>query len=239
MIKKITSKDNARVKFAFSLKDSKTRKKEKMFLAETFKALEMALLNQQVVEIFTLKELEINQSIPQNIVSEDILKKLSSNVNPEGVVFIAKMKEIGNTNFDKILYLDHVSDPGNVGTLIRTALAFNYDLVVSSKDSCSFYNEKAINSSKGAIFAIPVLEEVELSSFKEDHQIIVSCLDDKAIDLSNIIYERRFVLVLGNESHGVSLDSLILADQKVKIKIQNIDSLNVSVAGGILMNKIH
>ena len=237
MIKAITSKDNPRVKFALSLKENKFRKANKMFLAETFKSLEMALANNQVVEVFATEWINLPEDITLNLVSEDILKKLSSNVNPEGVVFIAKMNEY-HGDYHKILYLDHIQDPGNMGTLIRTALAFSYDAVVASKESVSFYNEKVINSSKGAIFAIPVLEE-DLSKYKGSHQIIVTSLSDKSISLDDVKVKGDFVLVLGSESHGVSKSSMDLADIQVKIPMDNIDSLNVAVAGGILMYKIH
>ena len=238
MIKAITSKDNPRVKFAYSLKENKYRKTHKMFLAETFKSLEMALAQNLVVEVFAIEYINLPENIPLNLVSEDILKKLSSNVNPEGVVFIAKMddKEVKEPN--KILYLDEISDPGNMGTLIRTALAFNYDLVLTSENCVSIYNDKVINSSKGAIFAIPV-RKGKLSDYKNTHQIIVSDLSKDAIDFNNLKLEKRFVLVLGNESHGVSKENKKLATNSVIIPISNIDSLNVSVAGGILMNKIH
>lgn len=238
MIKIITSKENQKIKFACSLKDNKNRKKEKLFLAETFKALEMALIHNRVVEVFSLKELDIPSDIPQYIVSEEILKKLSSNVNPEGVVFISKIVEEKDKEYNKILYLDKVSDPGNVGTLIRTALAFNYDAVVLSEGSCSIYNEKVVNSTKGAIFAIPVFNE-NILKFQNSHQIIVSALLDDAVDLEKVKFKDKFVLVLGSESHGVSEEILKIADVKVVIPIKNIDSLNVAVAGGILMNKIH
>ncbi len=236
MIKAITSKDNSRVKFALSLKENKYRKANKMFLAETFKSLEMALANHQVVEVFATEWLELPEEVQLNLVSEEILKKLSSNVNPEGVVFICKMNEYQG-NYDKVLFLDHIQDPGNMGTLIRTALAFSYDAVVVSKESVSIYNEKVINSTKGAIFAIPVFEE-ELKNFKGSHQIIVSTLSDKSIPLDEVKHDDKFVLVLGSESHGVSKETLKLSDIQVKIPIANIDSLNVAVAGGILMNKI-
>ena len=231
MIKAITSKDNNRIKFASSLKEKKYREEHKMFLAETFKSLEMALKHHQVVEVFTTEYIDIPEEIPQYIVTPELLKKISSNVNPEGVIFIAKEP-------NKILYLDEITDPGNMGTLIRTALAFNYDLVVVSENSVSIYNEKVVNASKGAIFAIPVIKG-KLSNYKNTHQIIVSMLSNKAIPLDEIKYDENFVLVLGNESRGVNKEIRSLANIEVIIPINNIDSLNVSVAGGILMNKIH
>ena len=238
MLKVITSRNNERVKFACSLKENNNRKKHGMFLAETFNSLEMALKSNSVVEVFALQYLDIPEEIPQNIVSEDVLKKISNNVNPEGVVFIANMQEFKVNNPHKVLYLDEISDPGNMGTLLRTALAFNYDLVVLSDKCVSIYNEKVVNSSKGAIFQIPVVKG-NLKDYKGTHEIIVSNLSKKACPLEKLKFKDNFVLVLGNESHGVSKEVRLLADQEVIIPISNIDSLNVAVAGGILMNKIH
>ena len=106
MIKVITSKDNQRIKFAASLKENKYRKIHKMYLAETKESLEMAISANVVKEVFTLEYLNIPEEIPQYLVSEEVIKKLSSNVNPEGVVFIAEMKEIEVNNPSKILYLE-------------------------------------------------------------------------------------------------------------------------------------
>ena len=238
MIKAITSKDNGRIKFASSLKEKKYREENKMFLAETKKALEMALKANRVSEVFTTEYLDIPEEIPQYLVSEELLKRISNNVNPEGVVFIAKMDDSEVKSANKILYLDEITDPGNMGTLIRTALAFSYDLVIVSDNCVSIYNEKVVNSSKGAIFNIPV-RKVKLSKYKGSHQIIVSMLSKKAINLDEVEVKDKFVLVLGNESRGVGSETRQLADIEVIIPINNIDSLNVSVAGGILMNKIH
>lgn len=238
MLKVITSRNNERVKFACSLKTNENRKKYQMFLAETFKSLEMALAADAVVEVFALQYLDIPENIPQNIVNEDVLKKISNNVNPEGVVFIAKMQESKVIDPKKILYLDEINDPGNMGTLLRTALAFDYDLIITSEKCVSIYNEKVVNASKGAIFKMPVVKD-SLKNYKGSHQILVSNLSKNAIPLDEIKAPEKFVLVLGNESHGVSKEIRQLADVEIIIPIKNIDSLNVAVAGGILMNKIH
>ena len=238
MIKVITSKDNSNVKFALSLKDNKNRKKYGMFLAEGKKALEMALKNKHVEQIFTTEWIDVDESINQLIVSEDIIKKLASTVNPEGIVFISKIREFKGQEFNKILYLDEINDPGNLGTLIRTALAFSYDAVITSENSCSIYNEKVINSSKGSIFSIPVFVG-NLNDYKNTHEIIVSALEKDAVNYDEIKVPNKFVLVLGNESHGVKKSTLEIAKMKVIIPIANIDSLNVAIAGAIIMSKIH
>ncbi|MCQ2814816.1 MAG: RNA methyltransferase [Bacilli bacterium] len=234
MIKAITSKDNPRVKFAYSLKDSKTRKENKMFLGETKKSMDMALEAGVLLEVFALEWLSLPDNIQQNLVSIDVLKKISNNVNPE-VVFIAKDIDLKPTKMEKLVYLDHIQDPGNMGTIIRTALAFNYDAVILSKDCVSIYNEKVLNSSKGAIYKMPTFID-ELIKYKKSHQIIVSTLGKDSEPFDSISLNRNFIIVLGNEAHGVNDEVLKLADKKVKIPVQNIDSLNVSVAAGILLN---
>ena len=238
MIKIITSKNNDKVKYAVSLKDNKNRKKENRFLGEGKKSLELALEAGLVVEVFAYESLLIDESIPQYLVNEEVMKKLSSSVSPEGVVFIAKVPEFKKDNFKKILFLDSINDPGNLGTLIRTALAFGYDAVVTSPDSVSVYNEKALAACKGANYLIPVFQD-DLSNYKDGYQIIVSTLKDNSIDVKDVKLEDKFVLVLGNEAHGVSRKSEQLASMFVKIPIENINSLNVAVAGGILMYFLH
>ena len=168
MIRVITSKDNGRIKFAASLKEKKYREMHKMFLAETKKTLEMALKKNLVSEVFTTEFLDIPEEIMQNIVPEDLIKKLSNNVNPDGVVFIAKMLEDEVNNPKKILYLDEINDPGNMGTLIRTALAFSYDLIVLSDNCVSIYNEKVVNSDIISCYLqLYHIESDELQSIKE------------------------------------------------------------------------
>lgn len=236
MIKVITSKDNPRVKYAISLKESKNRKANHEFLCESKKSLEMALSQGLVKEVFTLEYLELPEDIKQNLVSEDVLKKIAYSVTPE-VVFIASEISIKPNKFDKLVYLDHVSDPGNLGTLLRSALALGYDAVILSKDCVSIYNEKVIAASKGAIFSLPIIVD-EISNYK-DHQIIVSALTHNAIDINGVKPNDKFILVLGNESRGVSKEILCTADLIVKIPMKDIDSLNVAVAGGILMYELN
>lgn len=238
MIKEITSKENNKIKFAASLKISKYRKENKQFLAEGKKSLELALSAGVVKEIFTAKKLPgIKDDIVQYLVSDSLLKKISSTQNPEGVVFVCHMQEKKVKKLNKVVYLDHVNDPGNMGTIIRTALAFNYDAVIVSEGCCDVYNEKVVAASKGAIFLIPLMN-MDLKELKEGRTIVVSTLSDDSVELNKIKVEKPFVLVLGNEAHGVSEETIKLADIKTKIHISNIESLNVSIAAGILMHAL-
>ena len=166
---------------------------------------------------------------------EEIMEKISSTKSPEGIVFLCDMPKYSIKNARKIVYLDHVSDPGNVGTIIRTALAFGYDEVVFSSDSVDIYNEKVISATKGAIFAIPVIKK-DIDEIKDGKVIIASTLSSKSIELEKAkIDDKPFVLVLGNESHGISEEVKNVADILVKIPMKTMESLNVSIAAGILM----
>ena len=236
MIKEITSKENNKIKHASSLKEAKYRKEYKEFLCEGKKALEMALKSGNVKEIFTVEEIKnVPSDITQYLVSYDLLKKLSSVKNPEGVIAVCNIVNRRPKRLNKIVYLDHVSDPGNVGTIIRTAYAFDYDAVVLSEGSCDPYNEKVVAASKGAIFGMPILFE-DINELRKDKTVIVSALNEKAKRMEEVEVNKPFILVVGNEANGVSKELIKSADVITKIEIKNIDSLNVAIAAGILMN---
>lgn len=238
MIKYIESKDNNKIKHASSLKESKYRKEYKEFLSEGKKTLEMALKAGCVKEVFTTKPLEnIPEDIVQYVIKEDLLKKISSTVNPEGIVvvnnvFLRKAKKL-----DKVVYLDQINDPGNLGTIIRTALAFDYDAVILSNGCCDPYNEKVVAASKGAIFTLPIMFG-NIDKYSEGKTFIVSALADNAIDINDVKKPKSFFLVVGNEANGVSQEVLDRADIIAKIDIKNIDSLNAAIAAGILMDHL-
>ena len=234
----INSKNNQKIKDACSLKLKKIRQEKGLFLMEGIKNLDLALKYGVVKTIFTSIGLpKLKQDIECYKVNEEVLHKLASSENPEGVVFVCETikpkKE--KTQYHKIVYLDQINDPGNLGTILRTAVAFNYDAVILSKGSVDLYNEKVIAASKGAIFLIDAFTD-DINNYK-DKQIIVSTLDENSIPLSECDKPKDFVLVLGNESHGVSEPIIEMANQLVKIEMNDvIDSLNVAMAGAILMN---
>ena len=237
MIKVITSRDNPRVKYSASLKDNKERESHQEFLGESKKSLLMAIEANLVKEVFTYEALDIDESITQYLVNESVMDKLSNSKNPEGVVFIAKYPQFKKDNYRKILYLDELSDPGNLGTMIRTALAFNFDAVVTSPKSVSIYNEKVLAACKGSNYLIPVFSK-PLNEIKRDHKVIVTTLSDDSIDVNELDIKDNFILVMGNEAHGISKNIIDSSDIKVKIAINNIDSLNVAVAAAIIMHKL-
>ena len=234
----ILSKNNQKIKDASSLKLKKVRLEKGLFLMEGIKNLDLALTYGNVKTIFTSIGLpKIGKDIETYKVNDEVLRKLATSENPEGVVFVCEMlkPKKDKKDYHKIVYLDQINDPGNLGTILRTAVAFNYDAVVLSKGSVDLYNEKVIAASKGAIFLIDAFVG-NIEDYK-DKQIIVSTLDENSIPLNECKKPNDFVLVLGNESHGVSEPIIKIANQLVKIEMNDvIDSLNVAMAGAILMN---
>ena len=198
----------------------------------------MALRFGTVKQIFTSIGLpKLKQDIECYKVNDEVLRKLSSSENPEGVVFVCEQLSPKREaeDYHKIVYLDQINDPGNLGTILRTAVAFDYDAVILSKSSVDLYNEKVVASSKGALFLIDAFYG-DISDYTKGRVVIASALDE-AVPLQDCKKPKDFIIVLGNESHGVSQGVLGLANQIVKIEMNDaIDSLNVGVAAGILMN---
>ena len=234
----ILSKNNQKIKDACALKMKKVRQEKGLFLMEGIKNLDMALRFGVVKQIFTSIGLpKLKQDIECYKVNDEVLRKLANSENPEGVVFVCEQlsPKKDRAKYRKIVYLDQINDPGNLGTILRTAVAFNYDAVILSKSSVDIYNEKVIAASKGAIFLVDAFYD-DISNYTDGRVVIASALED-AIPLSECEKPDNFVLVLGNESHGVSKEVLSLANRIVKIEMNDaIDSLNVAIAGGILMN---
>lgn len=235
MIKHITSLQNQLIKDIASLKNSSLKKSKNLFLIEGEDLVSLAYQEKQIDLIISLKEEKDYLDIDQIIVNEAIIKKLSNNKSPSKILALAHYAKRDNLG-DKVIYLDNVQDPGNVGTIIRTALSFSYSSVVLGNNSASMYNDKVIQSSKGAVFKIPVFENVTLEEMKEKGYEIVSTYLHGAKNYQEVLINDRFVLVFGNEGQGICANTLKLSDKLIKIDMNNIDSLNVAVASGIIMN---
>ena len=231
MIYKIESRQNKKIKDLVKLSQTKFQKEVQLFKIEGFHALEMAKESGLLQYIFATKEIK-GLEVDQYLVSDEIMESISSSKTPQGVICICSFIQEKPLSSDKVLLLDNVSDPGNVGTLLRTALAFGYNDVIL-RGGCSQYNEKVLQSTQGAIFKLNILNNIDLEKLKE-YEIIATEIKG-SVDLSTVKINKKHILVLGNEAHGVSEDILKIADKRVRIEIQNIESLNVAIAGGIAM----
>lgn len=236
MIYKIESRQNAKIKDLLRLSNPKFSKEQKLFKIEGFHALEMALESGAVKSVFVTKQItNIPDKIPQYIISKEIMEKISTAKSPQGVIAVCEYLKCSEIHGNKVLCLDDVSDPGNLGTLLRTALAFGYTDVVLLK-GCSQYNEKVLQSTQGAIFKLNIVNDIDLSELK-DYEILSTEIKG-SVDLSEVKTPEKFILVLGNEAHGVSKNVLNISTKRIRIDITNIESLNVAIAGAIAMYKL-
>ncbi len=238
----ISSKTNNKIKELLKYTNPSYRNEKKCFLAEGYHLLEMALEKDLVKEIYTLKEVKnISKDIDQYIVSEDIIKKISKYKSNQGIVFLCYMNEPKKIEGDYVLYLDGISDPGNMGTILRTALAFGYNDVLLSNQCVSIYNEKVVQASQGAIFKLNILlddcNDSLFDSLNAKYPSIATVVDSNS-DISSVKSLKRNLLILGNEAHGIRDTIKEKAKYRVSINIKNIESLNVAIAGAIFMYEL-
>lgn len=234
MINKIESRQNQNIKDLIKLSNPKFSKEKKLFKIEGFHAFEMAKESGGLVSVFVTKEIK-NLGVPQYLVSKTIMESISSSKSPQGIISVCKFLQPKNIESSKVLLLDNVSDPGNLGTILRTALAFGYNDVIL-RGGCSQYNEKVLQSTQGAIFKLNILSDFDVKSLK-GYEILATEING-SVDLSTISGISKHVLVLGNEAHGVSKEILDIATKRIRIDIKNIESLNVAVAGAIAMYQL-
>jgi rRNA methylases len=240
----ITSVKNEKIKQLIKLKQKKYRDETQTFLIEGYHLVEEAL-KMNCVSLL-IKSEDCFDSIDfkdKLIVSTAIIEKLSFSKKPQPVMALCHYLDfdIDYSLAQKILILDDVQDPGNVGTLIRTALAFNYDGILISNKNADIYNDKVIRSTQGAIFKIPIIKTnliKEINLLKEFNFNIIGTSLNKSILLDELKLNntQKLVVILGNEGSGISQEVLKKVDISIKIPIsKQVESLNVAVAGAIVL----
>lgn len=225
----ITSRQNAKIKALVALRDEPREE----LLIEGQHLISMALEAGLLIEVFGFTPFKDE---PTTIISREVAQKLSSKVSNDGYFAHIRKPNLPFNYQKPLLYLDEISDPGNMGTLLRTALAFDFGGVIISPNSAGLFNPKVLSGAQGAHFLLPLaVSELPLEKLREHgYKIVATALNES--ELYTLLQPAKYVLVLGNEARGVTTDILDKSDYIVRIPITNIDSLNVSVAGGILMH---
>ena len=182
--------------------------------------------------------LEKVNRIPSKIVSSKEIRKLSPSANPSGILATCKIPKFEPLNKNKnIIFLDNVSDPGNLGTILRTALWFGIDQIGYSSKSIDPYNPKVVRSSMGAHFSISWLGELSLDDIK-GYKILGADHRGKSIHTINID-NQRWALIMGSEAQGISKSAHSCIDELIGIsKVGEGESLNVGVSMGILLHEL-
>ena len=239
----ITSVHNEHIKELVKLKEKKYRDQTGTFLVET-KHLVLEAYKAGLIEELILEQNEIFPiDAPTLYVSKEVLKKLSSVDSPSKVMAVVKKREVEDKYGEKILILDRIQDPGNLGTIIRSAVAFNIDTIICSPDTVDFYNPKVVRASQGMMFHIPILikdTSMVINELKNDYYKIVGTKVTNGQDVRTASIYSHFALIIGNEGQGISKEIEDLCDEYLYIKMnENCESLNASVAASILLYEIN
>ena len=236
----ITSVNNERIKELVKLKEKKYRDNNNLFFIEGKDIVDEAYKNSLIKELYVLDGTEVLMDVPYTYVSYDVMKKISDMESiSEYYAVCEKKKDLDAGN--RIIVLDNIQDPGNLGTIIRSAVAFNFDTVVISRDTVDLYNPKVIRSTKGMLFNINIIvREIDEFINNLDGYVVYGTDVVNGNNIKNEDISEKIVLVIGNEGRGISDNIKKLCDKFIYIGMNDkCESLNASVAASILMYEVN
>jgi TrmH family RNA methyltransferase len=239
----ITSTNNDHIKELMKLKDKKYRDELNTFLVDTnhlvMEAYKAGLLKELILHKDEIYPLDIDITY----VTDEILKKISQTSTPSKIMGLVQKKEEENIIGERVLILDNIQDPGNLGTIIRSAVAFNIDTIILSNDTVDLYNPKVVRSSQGMMFHINIIRRnihKTINELKNEGYKIVGTKVTNGHDVKEASIYSHFALIIGNEGHGISKDIDELCDEYLYIKMnEKCESLNAGVAASIIMYEIN
>ena len=229
----LTSIDNPKIKALLKLKTSKERKKENKFIVEGPHLVKEARNLNLLIEAYSIEEKEGYIQI-----SKQIMDKIADTDTTVTEIGLCKMLN-SNLVTDKILILDKVQDPGNLGAIMRSANAFGFKTIALGEGTCDIYNSKVIRSSQGAIFKLNFINVniVEFLKKLNDYDIYGTNVIN-GIELDNVKKTKKMAIILGNEGNGISDDVNNALKKNIYIPMENTESLNVAIAASIIMYKL-
>ena len=250
MLNTIESKDNPKIKYAQKLaKDAKLRSESGTFFASTPKVVmdilaagfeaESLFFTQQEYEKYAEK---LNGQ-PVYIISEAVNSKMSEDKTSQGVFGIFKMKNASLVKIfaaDKLILLEDIQDPGNMGAIMRTALAFGYENIVVSAKCADIYSPKVLRSSMTASVKLNVYKAADIPALVAElgakgFSTVATCLENSK-ELGSEKISLPVAVLIGNEGNGLSADTIAASTHKVKIPMSDkIESLNAAVSAGVMM----
>ena len=240
----LTSLDNERVKNYVKLKERKYREKMGLFLVEGMHLVLEAYKKGMIEELILEQDEVLPLNVPTVYVTNEIIHRISTLETPSNVMALCRKKEpepLGK----RVLLLDEIQDPGNLGTILRSAAAFDIDTVVLGTHTVDLYNPKVIRATQGMFFHINVitqdLKEV-ISLLKAQEIPVYGTRVEFGEDVRHLQSKDKeaFGLVMGNEGNGVKAEIMDLCDAYLYIEINdNVESLNVAVATSIILYELN
>lgn len=235
----ISSVDNKKIKNIMKLRNKKYRDKEGLFVVDIINVINEALDNNCLEELYVKEGVNVDIDFDITYVTSSVFDKIKG-VNTTDVIGVIKKPSKGKLDGKKYILLDSINDPGNLGTIIRSALAFNIDTLVIGDNSVDLYNDKVIRATEGAIFKLNIVNMNLLGCIeylnKKDIKVygtdVISGTDITKINKDNI------AIIIGNEGRGISKEIRSVVDKNIYIKTSNVESLNASVAASIIMYEI-
>ena len=249
---KVSSTTNSKYKYIKSLMTKKARMQNREYTVEGIKSVNDAInANQEITMIavsesfFEGAEFAYPKGTELLVISDGIFEALCDTKTPQGILAVIKMKSMEKFSFKKdsaCVYCDDVRDPGNLGTIIRTAEAAGMNAVLLSPECVDIYSPKVVRASMGSYFNIDIISDVtfeDLQKFKDSGvNIIGGALRSDTSDYREADYSTPVMIAVGNEANGIS-DKVLDLCKCVKIPIYGkAESLNVSIAAGILIYEI-
>ena len=234
----IESINNEKAKYWRKIRTNKYINEYKEYIVEGEHLVKEAIKSGKAKTLIILNGYNYESSLETYIVNEKVMTSISLLKTIPKIMCVVKLENIVSDYGKKVVILDDVQDPGNVGTLIRTAYAFNFDTVVLSPNSANIYNDKVIRASQGMVFHLNIItEDIKniIPKLKNKGFKIYSTLMNGTIGPEEI-NDEKFAFILGNEGSGIREEIKKMCDSSIKIPInKNCESLNVAITGAIIM----
>ncbi|MCQ2744144.1 MAG: RNA methyltransferase [bacterium] len=244
---KITSVNNEIIKETSKLLISKYRDEKGLFILEGIKGIEEAFnANLEILKIF-VEENSSEQIYPllQNKdiiyeVSEAVMKKISDAKTPSKAIAVVKKPNVKwSDDYKNIILLDGIKDPGNLGTIIRTASAFSVDAIILYGDTVDLFNPKCVRATVGNLWKIPIFKFEDLKHLKGYEFVATLPNGENVINIKDYKPARKTIVMFGSEAKGLSEELKQMADKNITISMKKtVESLNLSVSAGIIMNQL-
>lgn len=256
----ISSASNSQIKNVIKLqKQSKAREEQELFVVEGRKMFEEARDQEQVhvkkayvsssyFEQYADSDERYFKGVDYELVSDSVMKEASETITPQGIVALIQkpkysLQDMISKDRVRLLLLEDLRDPGNLGTMIRTSEGVGITGVILSKNSVDIFNPKVIRSTMGSIYRVPFFYaqdfKMTLNEIKEQDISIYAAHLEGAVSYETVDYKKRSAILIGNEANGLSDEVSKLATTCIKIPMEGqVESLNAAIAAAVLMYEV-